>query len=72
MAVGSRESRRALALEVRTMVWLDKKFDAQRFLRTGHVAEYKAYPLPDTPAMADALKKAHEEKARLFRGNHAK
>ena len=68
MAVGSRESRRALAMDVRSMVWLDKKFDAERFLRTGYVAEFKTYPLPDTPEMNAALEHAYAEKKRLFGG----
>ncbi len=65
MAISARESRRLLALDVRTMVWQDKKFDAEKFVKTGNVAEYKTYPLPDTPQMRAALKAAYQEKARL-------
>jgi hypothetical protein len=64
MAVAARESRRMFALDVRTLVWQKKKFDAERFVRTGKVSEYKAYPLPDTPAMRKALEEAYEEKKR--------
>ncbi len=65
MAVAARESRRLLALDVRTMVWQEKKFDAERFVKTGNVAEYKQYPLPDTPQMREAIEAAYEEKKRL-------
>ena len=64
MAVAARESRRALVLDVRAMVWQEKRFDAERFVKTGSVAVYKAYPLPDTPAMREALAEAYREKAR--------
>jgi hypothetical protein len=43
-----------------------KRFHAEQFLQRGHYAEYKAYPLPDTPAMRAALKEAYRQKARLF------
>ena len=64
MAVAARESRRTLALDVRAMVWQEKRFDAERFVKTGKVAEYKKYPLPDTPQMREALKAAYREKER--------
>lgn len=66
MAAGAREARRALAVDVRTLVWQEKRFDAERFIRMGQIAEWKAYPLPDTPQMREALAKAYEEKRRLF------
>jgi len=64
MAVAARESRRMLAVDVRTMVWQEKRFDPERFVRFGNVAEYKQYPLPDTPQMREALKAAYLEKER--------
>ena len=64
MAVGARESRRALAVDVRALVWQEKRFDPGRFIKTGHIAEYKAYPLPDTPQMREALEAAYREKER--------
>lgn len=66
MAMASRESRRALALDVRELIWQDKRLDAESYLRTGRIAVYKAYPIPDTPAMREALAKAYREKERLF------
>lgn len=65
MAIAARESRRTLALDVRAMVWQEKKFDVERFVTTGKVDEYKKYPLPDTPQMREALAAAHREKERL-------
>jgi hypothetical protein len=64
MTVAARESRRMLALDVRMLVWQEKRFDAERYIRAGSVMEYKAYPLPDTPAMRDALKEAYRQKER--------
>ena len=72
MAVGSRESRRALAMDVRCMVWMDKKFDAAHFIRTGSVEVYRTPALPDTPQMREALKEAYRQKARLFGGQNGK
>ena len=72
MAVGSRESRRALAMDVRTMVWIDKKFDSGRFLRTGGVEVYRRPQLPDTPVMREALAEAYRQKERLFGGRNGK
>jgi hypothetical protein len=54
------------------MVWQDKKFDAQNFLRTGAVAVYMTPALPDTPQMRAALEEAYREKARLFGGRNGK
>ncbi len=62
MAIAARESRRALALDVRTLVWQEKRFDAERFVTTGKIAEYKKYPLPDTPQMREALEAAYRQK----------
>ena len=69
MALGSRESRRALALDVRTLVWQEKKFDAEKFIRTGELVVYRTPAVPDTPQMREALEKAYEEKRRLFGGD---
>ena len=54
MAVAARESRRALAVDVRALVWQEKRFDVQRFLSTGHLIEWGNYGAPDTPAMQEA------------------
>ena len=54
MAVGARESRRALAVDVRGLVWQEKRFDAARFIRTGQLIEWGHYGAPDTPAMREA------------------
>jgi len=68
MAIAARESRRMLALDVRSMVWQEKKFDAERFIKTGKLAEFRQYPLPDTPQMREALEAAYREKKRLDGG----
>jgi len=54
------------------MVWLDKKFDAELFLRTGAVEVYRTPSLPDTPNMREALAEAYREKNRLFGGRNGK
>lgn len=54
MAVAARESRRALAVDVRGLVWQEKRFDAERFIRTGCLMEWGNYGVPDTPAMRAA------------------
>jgi hypothetical protein len=62
MAVGARESRRALALDVRALVWQDKRFDAERFLRSGSLVEWGTYGVPDTPAMREAKAAVERER----------
>lgn len=62
MAVAARESRRALALDVRAMVWQSKRFDGGRFLRTGQLIEWGKYDLPDTPAMREAREEVERER----------
>lgn len=62
MAVAARESRRALALDVRAMVWQGKRFDVERFLRTGHLIEWGVYEAPDTPAMREAREDVERER----------
>lgn len=54
MAVGARESRRALAVDVRALVWQEQRFDVERFIHTGTVREWGHYGAPDTPAMQEA------------------
>ena len=55
MAVGSTEQRRLLALDVRALVWA-KRFDVDRFLRTGALQEWVSNgELPDTPLMRQAI-----------------
>ena len=62
MAVAARESRRALALDVRAMVWQEKRFDAERFIRTGQVTVWGKYDVPDTPAMREAKAAVERER----------
>jgi hypothetical protein len=62
MAAGARESRRALALDVRMTVWHDKRFDAAKFIRTGHVVDWGQYGVPDTPAMREAKEAVKRER----------
>lgn len=62
MAAGSRESRRALAVDVRALVWQEKRFDARRFVRTGQVVEWGNYGVPDTPAMREAKEAVERER----------
>jgi hypothetical protein len=62
MAVAARESRRALALDVRTLVWQEKRFDADLFIRTGEVTEWGNYGVPDTPAMREAKAAVERER----------
>ena len=54
MAAAARESRRALAVDVRALVWQEKRFDAERFVRTGQLIQWGRYGAPDTPAMREA------------------
>ena len=54
MAIAARESRRMLALDVRTLVWHEKRFDADKFIRTGQLIEWGKYDVPDTPAVREA------------------
>lgn len=58
-----REERRRLALDVRGLVWQREKFDAERYLRTGALAEYRYHPAPDTPAMRAAAEAVERERA---------
>ena len=67
MAMAARESRRMLAVDVRALVWQEKRFNAERFVRTGQLVEYKKYPLPDTQQMRKALEAAYREKERQAR-----
>lgn len=62
MAAGARESRRALALDVRALVWQEKKFDANRFIRTGSLVEWGNYGVPDTDAMRAAKAEIERER----------
>ena len=62
MAVAARESRRALAIDVRALVWQEKRFDAERFLRTGRIVEWGNYGVPDTPAMREAKAAVERER----------
>ena len=64
MVMAARESRRALALDVRALVWQEKRFDAERFIQTGQLVEWGNYGVPDTPAMRAA--KAAVEGERLM------
>lgn len=62
MAIARRESRRQLALDVRGLVWQLEKFDAERYLRTGALAEYRYHPAPDTPEMRAAMEAVEQER----------
>ena len=62
MMVAARESRRALAVDVRGMVWQEKRFDAERFIRTGTLVEWGNYGVPDTPAMREAKAAVERER----------
>jgi len=54
MVVSARESRRAFAVDVRMLVWQEKRFDVEQFIQTGQVIEWGNYGVPDTPAMREA------------------
>jgi len=62
MAAGARESRRALAVDVRALVWQQERFDAGRFIETGHLIEWGNYGAPDTPAMREAKAAVERER----------
>ena len=62
MAIAARQSRRALALDVLTLVRQEKRFDASVFLRTGEVIEWGNYGAPDTPAMREAKAAVERER----------
>jgi hypothetical protein len=62
MAVAARESRRALAIDVRALVRQEKRFDAERFIRTGQLLEWGHYSAPDTPAMREAKAAVERER----------
>ena len=62
MMVAARESRRALAVDVRSLVWQEKRFDAERFIRTGNVVEWGNYGAPDTPEMREAKAAVERER----------
>jgi|GEM_PF-3092816 len=67
MAVGAREARRSLAVDVRCLVWQERRFDAERFITTGSLIEWGNYGVPDTPAMREA--KAAVEREREMHRN---
>ena len=62
MVVAARESRRAFAVDVRGLVWQEKRFDAERFIRTGNLIEWGNYGVPDTPAMREAKSDVERER----------
>ncbi len=62
MAIAARESRRTLALDVRTLIWQEKRFDADKFIRTGQLIEWGKYDVPDTPAMREAKAAVERER----------
>ncbi len=62
MAVGARESRRTLAVDVRALVWQEKRFDTERFIRTGKLMEWGKYDVPDTPGMREAKAAVERER----------
>jgi hypothetical protein len=62
MAVAARESRRVLAVDVRALVHQEKRFDAERFIRTGQLIEWGYYGAPDTLAMREAKAAVERER----------
>lgn len=62
MAAAARESRRTLAADVRSLVWQQKRFDVERFIRTGYLIEWGNYGVPDTPAMREAKEAVERER----------
>ena len=62
MAIAARESRRMLALDVRSLVWQEKRFDSDKFIRTGQLIEWGKYALPDTPSMRKARTDVERER----------
>jgi len=62
MAMAARESRRAMVVDVRALVWQEKRFDAARFIRTGELVEWGNYGAPDTPAMREAKAAVERER----------
>lgn len=62
MAVAAREARRMLAVDVRGLVWQEKRFDAERFIRTGQLSEWGNYGAPDTPEMREAKAEVERER----------
>ncbi len=61
MAAGRREERRALSLDV-WRLFVDKRFDAERYLRTGAIETWRPPPLPQTEMMMQAHGAAMEAK----------
>jgi len=62
MAVAAREARRMLAVDVQGLVLQDKRFDAERFIRTGQLTEWGDYGVPDTPGMREAKAAVERER----------
>ncbi len=62
MAIAARQSRRAMAVDVRALVWQEKRFDAERFVRTGQLIAWGNYGVPDTPAMREAKAAVERER----------
>jgi hypothetical protein len=62
MMLAARESRRMLAVDVRVLVWQEKRYDVEKFLRTGQVIEWGTYGVPDTPAMREAKAEVERER----------
>ena len=62
MAVAARESRRVLAIDVRALVRQEKRFDAERFIRTGQLTEWGHFGAPDTPSMREAKATVERER----------
>ena len=65
MAHARRERQRQLSLDVRYTIWTQEKFDVGQFVKRGTVAVYKAYPLPDTPALRKAKEDLEAERKLL-------
>jgi len=68
MAAGRDEAQRQLALDVRTCIFAEKRFETFQFVHRGYIAEYKQQPLPETPLIAAAREQLKREREAL----HAK
>jgi len=68
MATARREQRRALSLDV-WRLFVDKRFDAEDYLRTGEIEVMQRHPLPDNPLIHEAIEKIERERLEHVKGN---
>lgn len=65
MSQGHREQSRRLALDVRQLVWLDKKFETDEYLQTGHIQPWVSVadqPIPDNALLRAEIERMLEAK----------